>query len=275
MVLTEVLILLHFLKELPYFSAMIRVIILGAGNVAQHLFTAFYEHKSVEVVQCYNRKGKRLHPNQKENTITQDLNTLKEADVYILAVSDDAIEEVSNLLPFNNKFIVHTSGSVPMNTLNSNHRRGVFYPLQTFSEDTVVDFASIPFCLEAEYEENMIFLKKLTSTLSKKIYEVSSEQRNVLHVSAVFVNNFTNHLFSIANDICNNYNIPFEILRPLVLETAQKATKMNPDLAQTGPAIRNDSKTIKRHLKILTDTTQQEIYKTLTKAIQSKYGKKL
>ncbi|WP_024771106.1 Rossmann-like and DUF2520 domain-containing protein [Aquimarina macrocephali] len=254
---------------------MIRVIILGAGNVAKHLYTAFYNQKSVEVVQCYNRKGLSLHSDQRENTITQDFSSLKEADIYILAVSDDAIEEVSNLLPFTNKLIVHTSGSVPMNVLTDTNKRGVFYPLQTFSRDKAVDFTTIPFCLEAENDADLTLLKKLSSTLSKKVYEVSSEQRNVLHVSAVFVNNFTNYLFSTANDICNEHDVPFEILYPLIMETAKKITKMNPDLAQTGPGIRNDSKTINRHLKILTDTTQQELYKTLTKAIQSKYGKKL
>ncbi|PKV50588.1 coenzyme F420-dependent NADP oxidoreductase-like protein [Aquimarina sp. MAR_2010_214] len=254
---------------------MIRVIILGAGNVAKHLYTAFYDHKSVEVVQCYNRKGLRLHPNQKEITITQNINSLKEADVYILAVSDDAIEEVSNLLPFKNKFIVHTSGSVPMHILNSDNQRGVFYPLQTFSEDKAVDFTSVPFCLEAENAVSMNTLQKLSSMLSEKVYHISSEQRNVLHVSAVFVNNFANYLFSTGNDICNEYDVPFEILHPLIQETAQKITEMNPDLAQTGPAIRNDIKTIKRHLKILTNNTQKEIYKTLTRGIQSKYGKKL
>ncbi len=267
--------MLFFLRELPYFSQMIRVIILGAGNVAKHLYAAFYNQKSVEVVQCYNRKGLSLHPDQRENTITQDFSSLKEADIYILAVSDDAIEEVSSLLPFTNKLIVHTSGSVPMNVLTDTNKRGVFYPLQTFSKDKAVDFSTIPFCLEAENEADLTLLKKLSSTLSKKVYEVSSEQRNVLHVSAVFVNNFTNYLFSTANDICNEHDVPFEILYPLIMETAKKITKMNPDLAQTGPGIRNDSKTINRHLKILTDTTQQEIYKTLTKAIQSKYGKKL
>ncbi len=267
--------MLCFLRELPYFSQMIRVIILGAGNVAKHLYAAFYNQKSVEVVQCYNRKGLLLHPDQKENTIIQDLSSLQEADIYILAVSDDAIEEVSNLLPFTNKLIAHTSGSVPINALVNTNRRGVFYPLQTFSKDKAVDFSAIPFCLEAENEADLTLLKKLSAPLSNKVYEISSEQRNILHVSAVFVNNFTNYLFSTANDICNEHDVPFEILHPLILETAQKITKMNPDLAQTGPGIRNDSKTINRHLKIITDTTQQELYKTLTKAIQSKYGKKL
>ncbi|WP_103070596.1 Rossmann-like and DUF2520 domain-containing protein [Aquimarina sediminis] len=254
---------------------MIKIVILGAGNVAKHLYTAFCNNKSAEVVQCYNRKGLQLSSDQKENTIIKDLSSIKEADIYILAVSDDAISEVSALLPFRNRLVVHTSGSVPMDTIDNAHRKGVFYPLQTFSKDKSVDFSKVPFCLEAVNTSDLKILKNLASTLSEKTYDISSEQRNILHVSAVFVNNFTNYLFSVGNDICKEHKIPFEILHPLILETAEKATKINPDLAQTGPAIRNDSETIKRHSKIVTNPLQQEIYLTLTKAIQSKYGKKL
>ncbi|WP_109438299.1 Rossmann-like and DUF2520 domain-containing protein [Aquimarina sp. AU119] len=254
---------------------MIRVTILGAGNVAKHLYSAFCNQHLVTIVQCYNRRGIPLHASQKQDTVTSNINALKEADVYILAVSDDAIKEISELLPFTNRLVVHTSGSVPMSILNNANRGGVFYPLQTFSKDKDIDFSTVPFCLESKNVEDLELLKKLTYTLSEKVYSISSEQRNILHVSAVFVNNFTNHLFSIGNDICITHGVPFEVLHPLIHETVEKITKMNPDLAQTGPAIRNDSKTIERHLGILTDTTQKEIYQTLTKAIQSKYGKKL
>ncbi|GAA4272084.1 Rossmann-like and DUF2520 domain-containing protein [Aquimarina gracilis] len=254
---------------------MIRVVILGAGNVAQHLYAAFLKQKSINVIQCYNRKGVLLHPNQNKNTITQDINLLKEADIYVLAVSDDAIKKVALQLPFKGKLVVHTSGSVPIEMLDNSNKKGVFYPLQTFSKDKDVDFSTVPFCLEAENEDDLKLLKDLAGSLSKKVYKISSEQRNVLHVSAVFVNNFTNHLFSVGNDICQEHNIPFEILHPLILETTNKITKMPPSEAQTGPAIRKDNQTIERHLNILSHASQKELYKILTKAIQSKYGKKL
>ncbi|MBQ4821312.1 DUF2520 domain-containing protein [Aquimarina sp. MMG016] len=254
---------------------MISVIILGSGNVAKHMYTALGAQKSIEVVQCYNRKGILLNPEQDSKIITQDLNDLVKVDVYILAVSDDAIEEISSKLPFNDCLVVHTSGSVPLKTIKNNNRRGVFYPLQTFSKDKVVDFSKIPFCLEAEEEKDLVLLNKLASSLSEKIYQISSEQRNILHISAVFVNNFTNYLFSVGNDICEEHKVPFEILHPLIQETAKKITNINPDQAQTGPAIRNDITTIDRHLHILNNTQQKELYQTLTKAIQSKHGKKL
>ncbi len=254
---------------------MIRIIILGAGNVAKHLYDAFLKQKSVMIVQCYNRKGVLLHPNQDPSSITKDINTLQEADIYIIAISDDAIREVSSQIPVTNKLVVHTSGSVSIDAIHQKNRTGVFYPLQTFSNAKTVDFETIPFCLEAMHKKDIILLNKIASYLTKKVYEISSEQRKMLHLAAVFVNNFTNHLFSIGHDICREHDIPFEILYPLILETAQKITHIEPDHAQTGPALRNDIKTIKRHSDAISNTSQKEIYQILTKAIQSKYGKKL
>ncbi len=254
---------------------MIKVVILGSGNVAQHLYTALSTQKLVDIVQCYNRKGVSLHPDQNNDNIIKDLSALVIADVYILAISDDAIEDVSVNLPFSDRLVVHTSGSVPMNTIKNTNRKGVFYPLQTLSKNTLVDYTKIPFCIEAQEKDDTLLLKKLASFLSPKVYEISSEQRNVLHVSAVFVNNFTNYMFTIGNDICDKHGVPFEILHPLIQETAQKIQKITPEKVQTGPAIRNDTETIKRHKNILTDTTHKKIYETLTRFIQSKYGKKL
>ncbi|WP_299315015.1 DUF2520 domain-containing protein [uncultured Aquimarina sp.] len=254
---------------------MITIVILGAGNVAQHLYTAFLNKKSVAIIQCYNRKGIRIHKDQKEGTVTNDLNNLKKADLYILAISDDAIEKVSSALPFHNRLVVHTSGSAPIQAIDHKNSRGVFYPLQTFSAKKKIDFSELPFCIEADQKQDVITLKNLASIVSQKIYDVSSDQRSVLHVAAVFVNNFTNYMFSIGNEICKENNVPFEILLPLIQETAKKIIEIEPDIAQTGPAIRKDVKTIDRHLKILKDDSQRQLYKMLTKAIQSKYGKEL
>ena len=137
-----------------------------------------------------------------------------------------------------------------MKTIDDRNDRGVFYPLQTFSGTTAIDFSKVPFCIEAEKNQDIVILKKLATTLSQHIYDVSSEQRNILHVAAVFVNIFTNYMFSVGNEICLNHEIPFEILHPLIQETAKKAITIHPDNAQTGPAIRNDQQTIERHLGI-------------------------
>ena len=263
------------LRLLPYFCRMIEVCLLGAGNVATHLYQALNGTDDVNIIQCYNRKGVLLHPNQDATQVITDIAALKDADVYIVAVSDDAIAQISDQLPFQNRLVVHTSGSVPMTAIAGDNRKGVFYPLQTFSKDKSVEFNIIPICIEAEETQDLNTLKKLASLLSDKVYEITSAQRNVLHVSAVFVNNFTNHLYTIGTDICDAYDVPFEILHPLIQETAKKILEIPAKEAQTGPAIRNDQQTIARHLKIMNTDSQKEIYTILTKAIQSKHGKKL
>lgn len=229
---------------------MISIVIVGSGNVAAHLYNAFFKASGFIVTQINSRA----------------LEEIQKADITIIAVSDDAIAEVSSKIE--NDFVVHTSGSVGINTLKNKNRKGVFYMLQTFSKDKTVDFSKVPFCLEAENKQDYELLKKLASAIGKKIYSISSEQRKTLHVAAVFVNNFTNHLYKIGNDICKKNNISFDILKPLIQETALKIEQLPPEKAQTGPAIRKDEKTIKNHLNLL-DKNQQKIYKILTKSIQN------
>ena len=140
--------------------------------------------------------------------------------------------------------------------------------LQTFSLEKKVDFNEVPFCLEAENKKDEEQLVELANLISKKIYTINSEQRKALHVAAVFVNNFTNYLYKIGNDICKEHQVPFDILLPLIKETASKIEVLSPEKAQTGPAIRNDKKTIKNHLDLL-NKEQQKIYKMITKSIQN------
>ena len=229
---------------------MISVLLVGKGNVATHLYEAFLKVNDVKVTQINSR----------------DLNVFPQADVAIIAVSDDAIAAVSSKITTN--FVVHTSGSVAINNLKNSSRKGVFYMLQTFSKDKKVDFHEVPFCLEAENETDYKLLETLAKLIGKKIYSINSEQRKTLHVAAVFVNNFTNHMYKIGNDICKENNVPFEILQPLIKETASKIEYLSPEKAQTGPAIRNDKKTIKNHLDLL-DKKQQKIYKIITKSIKN------
>ena len=164
--------------------------------------------------------------------------------------------------------VVHTSGSVAMNSLNNNGRKGVFYMLQTFSKNKIVDFSEVPFCLEAENEKDYILLELLANLIGKKVYAINSEQRKALHIAAVFVNNFSNHMYKIGSDICAENNVPFAILEPLIKETASKIETLSPAEAQTGPAIRKDQRTINEHLALL-NKQQQEIYTTVTKSIQN------
>jgi len=253
---------------------MIKITIIGSGNVAQHLIDAFAKSKAVEIIQVFSRSQKQISPFLDSSKITNDWNALAEADLYIIAVSDDAIFNVSSQLPFENRLVVHTSGSAPLSFLNDKNRKGVFYPLQTFTKGKAIDFKTIPFCLETQLESDYTILEKVASSISDNVNAINSHQRKALHVAAVFVNNFTNYLYQLGNDICQENHVSFDILKPLILETAEKLLTLSPKDAQTGPAKRNDISTIEAHESFLSDENQSTIYKILTQSIQN-HGKKL
>ena len=253
---------------------MIQVVLLGSGNVATHLAKAFAVAKNVNLKQIYGRSKKSLKSIDNQIDKITHLNKLVKTDVYVLAISDDAIADFSNNLPIHEALVVHTSGSVSMNALPNTNRKGVFYPLQTFSKATAVNFKKVPVCIEAEENKDLVLLEKLASSVSDHVYFIDSNKRKHLHLSAVMVNNFVNHLYHCAYELCQQHQVPFEVLKPLIRETADKIVSVKPYDAQTGPAKRDDKATIEAQLSMLTKT-QKEIYKVLTKSIQKTYGKKL
>lgn len=257
-----------------YFCCMVSVVILGAGNVATHLFKAFSNTNQAVVIQWYNRNLNALKSYKTSVEITDDLSQLKEADLYILAVSDDAIKPLSSLLPFENRLVAHTSGSVSLYDIDKKHKRGVFYPLQTFSKSADINFADVPVCIEALKSDDYHVLKNLAIAIGSPTKKVNSDQRKVLHLAAVFVNNFTNQLYRIAHEITESEGAEFDVLKPLILETAKKVQDLSPYMAQTGPAKRNDKKTLKKHLKLLKDPHHKDIYNLLTSSIQRTHGRK-
>ena len=253
---------------------MLSVILIGAGNVASHLFNAIKKSESASIIQWYNRTIDTIKPFQNDVDITDDLSTLKEADIYIMAVSDDSIAELSNALPFSNRLVAHTSGSVSIHQLDKKHKRAVFYPLQTFTKGATIDFSEVPICIECLEKENLQVLKSLAEVLGCKFYKINTELRQTLHLSAVYVNNFVNQLYRIAHEISDAKSINFDILKPLIMETARKVQDMSPYMAQTGPAKRNDKKTIKRHLKQIESEEHKAIYQMLTNSIKKTHGKR-
>ena len=252
---------------------MVKVIVIGSGNVAQHLVAAFLQTDEIELVQVYARDASQWSHLDGRVPVTDDLDAIAIADLYLIAVTDDAIGSISEKLPFNHRLVAHTSGSVSIDGLAPNNKRGVFYPLQTFSKNKPVDFSTIPICLETDASDFEL-LEKVARSISNHIHPIDSEQRQALHVAAVFVNNFTNHLYQIGQEICQEHQVPFEILNPLITETAQKIMLLSPSEAQTGPAKRNDTATIEAHEAFLSNENHLTIYKTLTQSIQHN-GKKL
>ncbi len=254
---------------------MINVVLLGTGNVATHLFRAFAATENVRVRQVYNHSETSLSFFSNKTAVTTSLDDLFEADIYLIALKDDVIAETAQQLSGRKGIVAHTSGGSSIEVLDSCDRRGVFYPLQTFSKQKTLDYSQIPFCIEAGTGEDLELLRAMAGPISGKAYEINSPQRKRLHLAAVFVCNFVNHLYAVGETICQEGDMPFEILQPLIQETAHKIISDSPRDVQTGPAIRNDKSTIKAHLDLLQDPENKEIYHLLTKAIQTFHGKKL
>lgn len=253
---------------------MIKIVIIGSGNVAQHLVQAFAKSNEIDILQVFSRRQETIIPLLDRSKIISSYTDLAQADIYIIAVSDDAISKVSSQLPFENRIVVHTSGSVPMDSLDQKNRKGIFYPLQTFTKGKDIDFSQIPICLENEYDADFELLEKVAKSISSTVTKSNEKQRKALHISAVFVNNFVNEMYRIGNEICEENKVSFEILKPLIVETVSKVMTLSPKDAQTGPAKRNDLQTIKAHLDFLSNENHATIYKILTQSIQNN-GKEL
>jgi len=248
------------------------VVIIGAGNLATQLALSLFE-KGIQVKQVYSRKIESASElaGKMNAAFTNNLSDLDtKADLYVIAVKDSAIQEVlENIVIDEDQLIVHTAGSVPMNILEGfSTNYGVFYPLQTFSKSRKIDFSDIPICIEASHATTFLELEKLGEKLSSSVNQINSEERKTLHLAAVFVNNFVNHLYAVGADILHDKKLDFDLLKPLIRETAEKIESLTPIEAQTGPAKRNDQNTIDAQLKMLQDKPEfQKIYSFATESI--------
>src|SRR5690606_36819958 len=245
------------------------VVILGAGNVAFHLTRALLQN-TVNVRQIFNRTLSRAEELGEANNIgfTNKISELEKADLYIIAASDSAVEELSHYIPFDDCLVVHTSGSLNTDVLKGDYRKGVFYPLQTFTKRKNLRYEEIPFFVEAENKEDEDALYALADKVSNEVHRVDSHKRQKIHMSAVWVGNFVNHLYYIGNKFCEENEVPFDVLRPLIEETSRKVQDMNPYEAQTGPARRNDEIIIEKHLEVIEDSRLKQLYQLLTDSIQ-------
>lgn len=254
---------------------MLKVILIGTGNISKFLFDVLNVHPSVNLVQVVGRNKQALEYFAKSTPVSRNFEKLMEADVYILAINDSAISEVAHQLDINKGMLVHTAGSVSMEALPAKLRRGVLYPLQSLSGSIPEKIREIPLCVEASSEEDYQLLEKLAYCISNRVEHINSEERRQLHLAAVFANNFSNHMFCLASEICKDHGVPFDLLRPLIRESCNKIMKLTPHEAQTGPARRGDQETIDEHLEMLKESRLQKIYSTLSESIQTTYGKEL
>ena len=247
-----------------------QIVLIGSGNVAFHLAKAFSEAQ-IPISQIFGRNTTELQKISEQFSIPFSTETLADADLYIISVSDSSIAEVSALIKNENALVAHTSGSVSREALSGNYRKSVFYPLQTFSKSKNLDYSKIPFFIDAENENDEEILKNLASKISKNVMLANDEKRKYIHLTAVFACNFVNHLYARAKEISDSQGIPFDYFLPLIDETTQKIHELEPKLAQTGPAIRNDEKVLKLHESLLTDEEKLKIYKTLNESIKKMY----
>jgi len=253
---------------------MLNVVILGTGNLARHLFGALSGAEAIQVVQVVGRNEKDLRWFSGLTSTSSDFNLVEEADVYLIAVKDDAIPEVSGFLKHVKGIVAHTSGATEMDIMEPENK-GVFYPLQTFTKGKSLDFKSIPICIEANRKESLVLLKKMAGSISENVHEINSDQRKKLHLAAVFASNFTNYLYGVGEDLCLDEDLSFDLLKPLILETAEKIQSMSPKEAQTGPARRNDTKSMQNHLELLKKKKHIALYQLMSDAIKEVYEEKL
>lgn len=246
-----------------------QIVIIGSGNVAYHMAKAF-TGKGISIAQIFGRNEKELSKISEELKVPYSTGQLADADLYIICVSDNSVEEVSRGIVKNDVLVAHTSGSLPKEALAGEYRKASFYPLQTFSKSKELEYEKIPFFIETENEEDKKILFKLASSISKNVMESNHEKRKYIHLTAVFACNFVNHLFSRAKEISDSQEIPFDYFLPLIEETVQKIHEIEPKMAQTGPAVRNDVRVLQLHEQLLKDESL-EIYKTMNHSIQEMY----
>jgi len=195
-------------------------------------------------------------------------------DIILVAVPDHRLKEVLKSIKCNESTIVaHTAGSYGLEIFpDSIKRRGVFYPLQTFSKGRNIGFTDLPFLLEASDADTGEMLKNLARSIGGRTWFIDNERRKTLHVAAVFVCNFTNYMLKAGKELTTQSGLPFNLLEPLIMETISKAIENGPENSQTGPAVRNDIDTIEKHLNLLSFSPElQNVYREVTHAIIKSY----
>jgi predicted short-subunit dehydrogenase-like oxidoreductase (DUF2520 family) len=249
-----------------------KIVMIGAGNVATRLSIAFSEH-GISPVQIYSRTERSAQKLSKllDASYTTELSHIRtDADIYILAIKDDVLENIINEVPLRRDALyIHTAGSMPMSLFAGRMEHyGVLYPLMTLSKDVAIDTSKISFFIEANNKEDLNILSMLAKILSQNIYEITSEQRRYLHLASVFANNFTNHCFALAQILLKKSGLPFEVLLPIIQETVEKVSHVSPIDAQTGPAVRYDLNVMTAQLQLLSENPDmQQIYKDMSESI--------
>lgn len=246
-----------------------KVVLVGAGNLATNLAVALQKsgHIIIQVFSRTHQSAEQLAQRVGASAVTTLDQLAQDADIYIISITDSALASLDYSAFPSHSLVVHTAGSIPMDVIPLK-RRGVFYPMQTFSRQRIVDFQEIPIFVEATSEDDWQFLTDFSLTINNKVYRLSSADRLYLHLAAVYCSNFVNHCYAMSAEILSQHGIPFSVMLPLVDEVAAKVHEVSPKEAQTGPAVRHDEIVIRHHLALLDNNPQlQEIYAIMSKHI--------
>ncbi len=250
------------------------IVIIGTGNVGSALALRLH-HIGQQIRAVYNRTPHKAHAlaARLSTQVAPAIDALpRDAGLYLLAVNDDAIEsaaqQLSRLLP-QTAIVAHTSGATPLEAVARHFRRAaIFYPLQSFAPERQPRWEQIPICLSANQAATLDALRPLAARAGGQVYVLDDRQRQQLHVAAVFANNFTNYCYHVAERLLASQHLPFEMLHPLIRETAARLSHAPPAQLQTGPAIRGDRQTIARHIEVLAPHPEwQALYEHLTRLI--------
>ncbi len=249
-----------------------KIVLIGAGNLATHLGKALHAagHDMVQVFSRTMQSAETLASLLDAEPLTDMAQVRDDADVYIFSVKDSALEQlISQLCGGEKKVFLHTAGSMPMSVFREKALHyGVLYPMQTFSKQREVDFSIIPCFIEANDEFAQKQIEGLAVQISHRVYQLSSEDRRYLHLSAVFACNFANHCYAVSQELLQQHGIPFDVMLPLIDETAAKVHGMTPKDAQTGPAVRYDENVIGKQIQLLENQPYfQKIYDSMSKSI--------
>ena len=249
-----------------------KIVLIGAGNLATHLGKALHAagHDMVQVFSRTMQSAETLASLLDAEPLTDMAQVRDDADVYIFSVKDSALEQlISQLCGGEKKVFLHTAGSMPMSVFREKALHyGVLYPMQTFSKQREVDFSIIPCFIEANDEFALKQIEGLAGQISHRVYQLSSEDRKYLHLSAVFACNFANHCYAASQELLQLHGIPFDVMLPLIDETAAKVHGMTPKDAQTGPAVRYDENVIGKQMQLLENQPYfQKIYDCMSKSI--------
>lgn len=247
------------------------VVIIGSGNVAEALAQAIAA-SGLHLVQVFARNAARVQAVAEKagcGWATRP-EELAAADLYLLAVSDRAVAEVAASLPIPpDAAVAHTAGSVPLEALPAKFaRRAVVYPLQTFTSGRRIDFGEVPLFVEASTPELQSELECFARRIARHVHRADSARRAQLHLAAVFVSNFVNHMYAVGAELLGDAGLDFDLLKPLIAETTAKAlAAASPAAVQTGPAVRGDLPTQQRHEAMLDDELLRTIYRTISRHI--------